>query len=387
MKNMKNFTLILAFMLFTTLTTKATTWTVSNDPNSPAQYHNLQTAINNASPGDTILIGPSLLDISGYPTPYGNITLNINLVLIGAGGQFPDGANSSTEKKISYISQISLSETSASSGASGTKIIGIKSNTIIINSGFSGSTFTTGGISNILIERCVVDYINFDRSGANSSTMKNDTIRNCIILYYVSFTNSVWYNSSIEFEAISIENNVFDGAYINGAATLAASGTSLDSIFTRNNLFLDNTSYAFTRVPHMVIENNIFWKAEPTVNNTASGVTFNNNLCYSTTNTLPGTGNIGSGNINNSNPLFVNYPSQGGAFSCAHDYSLPNNSPAHNTGTDGSDIGITGGISPFFNYCAGPKVPTIKELTMPTNASSVPQGGTLNVTFKAKNKD
>jgi hypothetical protein len=113
----------------------------------------------------------------------------------------------------------------------------------------------------------------------------------------------------------------------------------------------------------------------------------NNNLCYSTTDTLPGSGNIGSGNLNNTNPLFANYPSQGGGFDCAHDYSFPTTSPAHNAGTDGSDIGITGGISPFYDYCAGPKVPTIKYITMPANASSVPQGGTLNVTFKAKNKD
>jgi hypothetical protein len=140
-------------------------------------------------------------------------------------------------------------------------------------------------------------------------------------------------------------------------------------------------------VPYLVVENNIFWKAEPTVNTTPSGVTFNNNLCYSTTATLPGTGNIGSGNINNSNPLFLNYPAQGGAFDCAYNFNIPSNSPAKSAGTDNSDIGIHGGPSPFDNYCAGPKVPTIKYITMPANASSVPQGGNLNITFKAKNRD
>ena len=383
---MKLFTLIMAFMLFATLNTKATTWTVSNDPNSPAQYHNLQTAIDNASPGDTILIGPSVLNSSGSPIAYASATLSINIVLIGSSGYFPDGSNSSNEKKISYVSGITLNETSASSGASGSKILGLKIGSINIYSGFSGSTNANAGISDVLIERCRIDYIQFHNYGYKC-TIKNDTIRNCIINSYIALNNNNGTSYGSFLEAILIENNIFDNAFIEATYQLADNGSSLDSVFVRNNLFLNRTTDAFSKVPNMVIENNIFWKAEPTVINTTAGVTFNNNLCYSTTNILPGTGNIGSGNINNSNPLFINYPSQGGAFDCGHDYSFPNTSPAYNAATDGSNIGITGGISPFFNYCAGPRVPTMKEITMPTNASSVPQGGTLNVTFKAKNKD
>jgi len=102
---------------------------------------------------------------------------------------------------------------------------------------------------------------------------------------------------------------------------------------------------------------------------------------------MPGTANLGTGNINNTNPLFVNYPIQGGAFDCAYDFALQTGSPAINAGTDGSDIGLTGGFSPYYNYCNGHRVPTMIWITMPANANAAPLGGTLNVTFKAKKQD
>ena len=60
-------------------TASATTWTVSNNPNKPAQYTSLQTAIDSAAIGDTLLI-------SGSPNSYGsNIFLTKQLHLIGEG--------------------------------------------------------------------------------------------------------------------------------------------------------------------------------------------------------------------------------------------------------------------------------------------------------------
>ena len=391
---MKKITLTLTAILFMAISTFATVWTVSNDPAKPAQYSDLQTAIDAASPGDTILIGPSKLYLynnSYYLTTYGTITLNYNLVLIGAGTHFTDGATTYTPSPINNtvtkVGTINLKQTSANSGASNTKIIGMQIAHINIQGGFTGSTITTGGIRGVLIEKCYISNASFSFVGY-SAINSNDTIRNCIISNCIAFSNTSSGATIVKHVDISIENNIFDGAYINGSVDIASnSGNYLDSVYVRNNLFMDRTTYAFDKVPHMVIENNIFWKAEPNVTNTASGVTFNNNICYNTTNTLPGTGNIGSGNLNNTNPQFINYPSAGGAYSCSHDYSFPTTSPAHNAGTDASDIGITGGISPLYDFCSGPKVPTMKYITMPANASSVPQGGTLNVTFKAKNKD
>ena len=56
----------------------ATVRTVSNDPKAPAQYTGIQAAITASSNGDTIMV-------YGSATHYGNITLEREIVLIGAG--------------------------------------------------------------------------------------------------------------------------------------------------------------------------------------------------------------------------------------------------------------------------------------------------------------
>ena len=385
---MKNLTLIFAFMFFAIFTLKAAQITVSNDPQTPAQYSDLQTAIDAASPGDTLLIASSLLNSSGSPISYGTANLYTNLVLIGGGAYFENGATTSTVKKKTLITSINLYQNSANTGASNSKIIGIEASTIYFYGGFNGSTLETGGIKGVLIEKCNVGTISFTSQSNYHVTNEFDTIRNCIISSNIHFNNWNYYtNYKHKHKNISIENNIFDGSRIYGTYTIANQGYPLDSVYVRNNLFLNRTTAAFATTPFMVIENNIFYKSEPSVLTTPSGVTFNNNLSYINTATLPGTGNLGSGNLNNSNPAFVNYIAQGGAFECGYDFSITSGSPAEDAGTDGSDIGLTGGISPFYHYCNGPQVPTIKSITLPTNASSVPQGGTLNVTFKAKNKD
>ena len=107
-------------------------------------------------------------------------------------------------------------------------------------------------------------------------------------------------------------------------------------------------------------------------------------MCFS--NTIPGTGNLGSGNLINTNPLFVNYPLAGGAaYNYTFDLHLQTGSPGKNFGTDGTDIGIYGGWMPY-EVGANPYFPQMMELTLPSG-SSVPAGGTLNVHFKAKKQN
>jgi hypothetical protein len=62
-------TLLAAIFALIALNSQATTWTVSNNPNSPGQFTSLQAAINNADFYDTIMV-------AGSATSYGNITIN-----------------------------------------------------------------------------------------------------------------------------------------------------------------------------------------------------------------------------------------------------------------------------------------------------------------------
>ena len=96
-------------------------------------------------------------------------------------------------------------------------------------------------------------------------------------------------------------------------------------------------------------------------------------------------GSVGSGNQEGEDPEFVNYPPGGGAFSYTHDLNVQN-SLAIDGGTDGTDMGIHGGLLPY-SPGDNPSIPQMTELTFPANASSVKVGGTLDVTFKAKKQD
>ena len=148
----------------------------------------------------------------------------------------------------------------------------------------------------------------------------------------------------------------------------------------KNNLFINKVSNCFSIVYNMIIENNIFYGAEP---QGGTGCVFNNNITYMCiNNTIPGSGNLGSGNLVNMDPQFVNYPVAGGAFSYSYDFHLKSSSPGKNAGTGGTDIGIYGGIMPY-EVGANPHFPQMMEISLP-NGSSVPAGGVLDVFFKAK---
>src|SRR6185437_14041951 len=149
-----NFTLILALFLFS-FSAFATSRTVSNDPNNPAQYSSLQAAINAASVGDTIYVEATYVTIQNGQVQngasnYGSININKRLVLIGSGYN--------PNQDIAYVSNIgniSLDTVTASgstlTGASGSVISGF----IIWGSiGTTNNYTNTARASNITIQRC-----------------------------------------------------------------------------------------------------------------------------------------------------------------------------------------------------------------------------------------
>jgi hypothetical protein len=334
---------------------------VSNNPDIPAQYSDLQTAIDASADGDTILV-------SGSATSYGTITIRKKLVLYGAGYNNPYGYNS----KIYYLY---LVRQNASIGASGTKISGFYFEAYAYLQGsFSGGAASEKKLENVVIERCRINHITWNQ---NDVTYINDTIRNCLLQsFYMTFASATYTN-------IIIHNNIFDNYYFS-----QTSGANLTSVFFRNNVALNcNTNFFYSgnsRINNMVVENNIFYDSEP---QGCYGCTFNNNITYLCSNdVIPGADNSGSGNKVGIDPQFTSYPFEGGGFSYTRDFTLKSTSPGINAGTDNSDIGMTGGLMPY-TPGANPQIPQMTEVKFPDNASSVKTGGTLNVSFKAKKQD
>jgi hypothetical protein len=370
--------LMMVVFVTTTMNMMATVWTVSNDPNRPAQYSVLQAAVDAAAPNDTLLVTGSTTQY--YP----GATIVKPLVIFGegieAGGTFPQ----------TDIYGLNLGRFNSSLSASGTRVYGCKVYSLSINSSFSGSSPSQQTMSNIIFERCKVNY-SYIYANWN---MSNLTFRNCLFseyggsnLYFMG-SNSVGSCDPIlgPYSNVIVTNCVFTGNYsgISGSGGLDMNG----NLVVRNCLFLNNSYYSLYQLQEGVFENNIWYKAEllNSSNPYVTNCTFNNNLTYlCNVNTLPPANSIGSGNIVNQNPLFTTYPALGAEFAWAHNYALQLGSPALGTGTNGTDIGINSGNSPVSQLYKYAKIPAVTALTIPV--SSVPVGGTLQINIQAVSRD
>ena len=165
----------------------------------------------------------------------------------------------------------------------------------------------------------------------------------------------------------------------------------------QNNIFVGakGTTWALNRMLDAIIANNIFYGRTPSSlsagNSTSTNFqrnTFSNNLSYETGNDeLPpaggGVGNSGDANIEASSPLLTDVPLLS-TWSDTYDFTIQTGSPVLDAGSDGSDIGITGGPYPFTEtnlFLVTTAIPTIQTL----NADAIINpGDDLNVRVRAK---
>ncbi|MBN2745470.1 MAG: hypothetical protein JXR34_02005 [Bacteroidales bacterium] len=322
---------------------QATILHVDINANRPAGYYSsLPAAINAASVGDTLFIYPSNVS-------YGNVTLTKRLHLFGFG--FNGATNG-----VSHISTITMDTTTTpNSSPSGSSIYGL-----------------------------TIDYFNTSKANINNIVLAGNYFRYGQI--QVS-TNSYGWHIKNNLIATSIDvnnatnvlisNNIFDNAY-----GIYYSNSSTVTIL--NNIFFN--WYYFYNVFNATVSNNIFLcVTNPNQNQMANNV-FTNNLSYRSASeqfNLPPTGNTGTGNLSNQNPLFVNGTTSG-SFDYTKDYHLTASSPAKNAGTDGTDIGPYGGTNPFV-WGGAITIPQITEMVI-TNPV-VNQGTNITVKVKAKKAD
>ena len=354
MKKIYTFILIALFAI----NANAKVWTVSNRADKPAQYTTIQAAINAAQPGDTILI-------AGSSTDYSAFTVDRTLVFYGEGVNNPDGQSTSITSNWCYLTNVN-----SGIGASGSKFYGINFYYMNLQGNFTGQTAGQNKIENVLFDRCTF------RDGQltfSNQVYNNITLRNCY------FTCNVYFNNS-SFTNILITNSIFS----NANTWDLQSGVNLNGqVFVRNCLFINSNSTSVFTATGLVVENCIFYGGQPTG---ASTSTFNNNLTFAnSSNALPYGTNVGSGNIVGADPKFTSFPVIGGAFSWSYDFALQAGSPAIGTGTNGTNIGLTGGNAPVVhNLFGNSKLPVVTSITVPV--SSVPVGGTLQINLKANTR-
>lgn len=332
---------------------------VDHNPNAPTGNHiysDLQTCIDAATNGDIIHIIPSVND-------YGEVILNKSLHLVGSG--WVSGNQNGTNTKISKITFDPLT-------ADGSTLNGLE--------------LTTTASFPILfgIENAPVD------------TLKNIEIFNCKIPGVLQLENTPVKN-------LLLRNNVFADLNFNGTGGIATLSFKTDDDLTdniiianniivtnyanawvkyciniannaiiKNNLLYSNSGHpAFSNLINSFVTNNVFYGASPSSSNTSVGNVFSNNLsfaCNANCALPPASSsppnNTGSGNLNNTDPLLENI-SGSWVWNIAFELEYDAFSPLENGGTDGTDIGITGGDYPFDNYNHLRGVPYIQSLSVP----------------------
>ena len=366
---MKNslFTLTLLALCSLPVSLFATTWTVSNNVERPAQFTSIQAAVNAASPNDTILITGGVYSFSA-----GTMTTTIPLVFYGEGIRGNEGFPKTT------ISNGAFNFRRFNSGlsSSGSRVYGIEfqSASISIDADFTGAEAGQETMTDFIIERCSF----LGNSNANIIIQNRDgvsdvTVRNCL---FSGGRGLITSGDANLLSNIVYTNNVHSpgGSYFSGIYN--------GNVVVRNSIFLFNTGAAFSAT-QLVVENCIFYRSEPSGCNTC---TFNNNLTYlANDNTLPYGNNLGSGNIEGQNPLFASFPALGAGFDWNQSYELLPGSPALGTGTNGIDMGINSGNAPVTQLPEYAKIPAVTNLEIPV--SSVPVGGTLQINVEAISRD
>jgi hypothetical protein len=334
----------------------AKTITVSNNPNSPGQYRRLDSAILAASSGDLILVSGSATD---YATAAGGtITINKPLTLYGQGY---DPRND--QALASIMSSVHITVAGAGSTIEGFSI--------------TSQIYEDPGTNNIVISRCNIGAMWSGSCYCDGIAGNNYDVSENIIGYIAIAANV---------SGIMIQNNIFTGS-IGGQTTSS-------NIMITNNYFAGTTGIngVYAGLYNATINNNIFYyKSTSTSAATANATncSFNNNIYFNSTNANPfgiGTNNnTGSGNIN-ANPDFVSITFTSASVTRADNFNLQAASPGINAGTDGTNIGLSGGSIPMpYPYSGQPPIPFIQAMSLSNPV--IPPNGTLNVKFQASSSN
>lgn len=341
--------------------------TVSNNAISAGQYTNLSSAISAAGTGDTLYV-------MGSPNDYASssVTISKPITLIGAGYN-PVGTQYGYPTTISNI----YFSGNSSANAKGTKIMGISCAQIISN-----DTFET----NISISRSYI-YNYIDIAGTNW------TIQNCIV-------------NNIDFNGFDYGNGgVYSAAGYNGPIAIIVDNFIMGSITSDQGYYYGTIKAAHILINHNILEgpityfkscniiaNNIFWYANQSYYNSVntSNCSFRNNVTvesFKDTLNNSGSSDIATSNIYNPSSLFngtqsstIGYPTL-----VNDDWTVKAVSSAHKAASDGTDIGIYGGVTPMPNFTGATTLPQLTYFDI--NNLIIPVGGKLNANFKGRTQN
>jgi hypothetical protein len=342
---MKKQITLIAFLTALAFGANAAVLTVSNHPQGGAQYGSLQSAYNAANAGDTLLLEATDLV---YFLEGGYSYWDKSLVVIGGGLNAEKDISKQTIINHSYQSEFRMR-----SAGNGSKFYGI----VFAPGGYLGFW---DNVNNYTFENC-----QFEKHFANHNYHCNSIVfRNCIF----NEDNAHNYNFPGSATASTVFSNcIFDG-YIHGNNNPNLTVLFDHCIFNRPDAPINTLRYA-------IISNCIFYNGLGVSDGSTSDCNFMNNVARLSSD-LPPAGNLGSGNLTLTDPLFVDAAIDS-YYSPDSDYDLQAGSPGIGVGSDGTDIGVHGGTTNFSETGEVLIAPVMR--TMIIENTSVAPNGTLSV--------
>ncbi len=341
---MKVCLIVLAFLFSSFLLSAQGLIAVQNG--GAVSFHSqLDSALYYAQNGDTIYL------------PGGNFSvpqeINKEVHIVGV-GYHPDSTSVTGATIISGVFALGTSSTNGS-------VTGIFFSTPTLYGG--GQIRFIANVSNYSISRC---YIQGGISNTNGFANNIIIKENIIGRYFYSFGFSG--EASISFSSSSSNIGLFNNIIIGG--------TFLSQSIIRNNIFLHYNPNILQQyglyANNCVIENNVFANS-----NGSSNSIFRNNVNCP----IDGVSGTNQG-INNfcCESLQNIYPSYGSGNIFSNNFHLPDSSPFKNAGTDGTDIGIYGGASPWKDG----GIPFNPRILFKNIATTTDQNGNLQINIKVE---
>jgi hypothetical protein len=324
----------------------ATIRTVNNQVGSDADYTSIGAAVGASTVGDTIYIQPS-------PTPYASLSLDKRLVIMGP------GHNPSFSPYNTTINSVVIQ-----SGADAAIFKGLLINTL--------QTASSNVVSNVLVSGC--QLVNYSASPLQlaSGTYNNWVFEGCALIASSVVINFNYLGSNLIIRNCYIQSNGQYYSMIN-----LPSGTVMDHCIV--NTYNTSIYYGSLVGSNVEVKNSILMTSSSSVNSASyncSACNFHDNILWSTGGTFPSLAN----NLNNVSPLFVNFYNSV-SYEYNWNFNVGTESPAIDAASDGSDIGIYGGI---FNYNhAGIDGGTPNVVDFSLGSSTAPAGGTITIHLNA----
>lgn len=357
---MRPIKLLLMLWLFSTASLfSQTIYKVDSNPNAPSGDHvytDLQECIDAASDGDIIQIIPAV-------DHYGDVQISKELHLVGS-GWVPDN-QSGANTKINSI----VFESNTSNGSTLNGLTFIANWSYPITFGELNAPLDT--LKDIEIYNCKIPGI----QQLDNCPIKNITLRNNLFALLYANSGAVetlrFQVSDGATEGVLISNNIILRSRYTFGIAFPAIKVANQTIIT-NNLFISWSGLpTFSVIHDCFITNNVFYAAGIQGSTNYANV-YSNNLSYTSgtngnfpppSTSIPA--NSGSGNIVDSDPLYLAITATYTTYHITNDYSISEFSPLIDAGTDGTNIGLMGGQYPFVNYKNLRGVPYIHQLSVP----------------------